>query len=201
MKTLIIKDSTMEPAYCEENSSVSSNTTIEEETMSSWETVLINCFENICNKVVDYLISKCFKKEFKFWGVTVTGTPIADFCLKQIIFDRNNFPIQSTNTDKAQAVLFHSIISQLSLYKKILNIFQPLELADTYFQTPDFDKTLYFIAKEATSQTLFHDIAEEYKQMWHSAEKIQIAWRKCIADPSYKICQQRLHKEFNNLVN
>lgn len=32
------------------------------------------------------------------------------------------------------------------------------------------------------------------------AKKIQNAWRRCIANPEYNVCKQRLQREFNEMI-
>lgn len=87
----------------------------------------------------------------------------------------------------ADLIVSEFVKLQLSM-KSSLNIYQILELLiDTFGRST---KTMTEIA--------IMEIQAHREHMY--AEKIQECWRRCVSDPGYKVCRDRLEREFSEFV-
>lgn len=72
----------------------------------------------------------------------------------------------------------------------------------SYPSYPSLSKSSYPSSSKPSypSTTLYDDVCQEYKHIWHSAQVIQKSWRRCISDPAYSMCRNRLKREFDEMV-
>lgn len=113
----------------------------------------------------------------------------------EIIIDKPNFRFISLNQLRNKTTIKINRFFLIKIFKKIKNNLINYYI---YFDNKHFSKfsieeflilKIYNIKKE-----LMIELREKY-----SAIKIQTIWRDRIANPEYKICKDRLLKEFNNL--
>jgi hypothetical protein len=175
----------------------------------SWEIAIDSCFEDIKKELVKYTNSDDFKFEWKYWEAHCGG--VCSRFRRSILyilgieleanFTTNLKFVMKTNTLLIiLKIIEHSICSQFNLMYKLL----PLHIRNNQRK---ININAKLIITEALNRiepnsypSLYGKLCEEYKHFWHSAEKIQIQWRKSISDPSYIICQKRLRKEYLDLT-
>jgi hypothetical protein len=99
---------------------------------------------------------------------------------------RDVFPIKTKSVECIELVLEHSLIASIN--------------SQLLFLTNHFDfcvsNAVYACFNRIHSSPIFKKLIEEYRLLWVSAKKIQYCWRRCIAHPHYKLCINRLTREF-----
>lgn len=175
-----------------------------DENEPSWEKTIFNSLQSIEQQLLELLLSDHFKSEWSFWGIIHNGTPNIYFRIQEIIYKQNIFPIETKTTKKMQDIIINSLISQLNLFKNIHKAIHRVGICKDHVS----ENIIKSIVKESVTGRVYDGniynlvfyLSDEYKHKWHAAEKIQQAWRTCISNPSFEICQKRLMKEFQQLI-
>jgi len=99
---------------------------------------------------------------------------------------RDIFPIKTKSVECIELILEHSLIASIN--------------SQLLFLTNHFDfcisNAVYACFNRIHSSPIFKKLIEEYRLLWMATKKIQFCWRRCIAHPHYKMCINRLTREF-----
>jgi hypothetical protein len=170
----------------------------------SWEDSIDFVVKNIKAEYFKYIASDDFEFEWKHYWSTHFGGLTSRFRreLRRIlsICDEGYvriFAIETETTRIIKHVIEHSIISQFDIIYR-LERDNDMEWIRKLGRDV-IDDAIGCLESYAT-HSLYAKLSSEYKKYWHSAEKIQIQWRKSISDPKYVLCQKRLKKEFEELA-
>ena len=172
----------------------------------SWETLIDEQFEHIKTQLLEYFETDHFKFEWKHWGAHEAGvcSRFRDMIRYYLGIDcyekeHNRFPIKTKTLHVILRVIEHSLCAQMNFMFKTM----PIAAYDNMGFVKTMSKMIIdesFNRLEPNSHpSLLEDLYTEYKMVWNAVEKIQIQWRRAISDPSYVLCKNRLHGEFNQL--
>lgn len=163
----------------------------------SWERALSSCFEDIRKDLIEYINTDDFKFDWRNW--LVNDGLAQDRFRKRIIYIlgvEDLITVIKTNTlDTMFTIIEHSIFAQFQM----MYLMTPVSTPHDKIKNNGI-KIMNNAIDLALTKPLYKELCNEYKQFWNAAEKIQIHWKKCISEPSYIICQNRLKREFEELI-
>jgi hypothetical protein len=98
---------------------------------------------------------------------------------------RDIFPIKTKSVEYIELILEHSIVASIN---------SQLLFLTTHFQFC-VSNAVYSCFNRIHSSPVFKNLIEEYRIIWMSLRRIQFCWRRCIANPTYNMCLNRLLRE------
>jgi len=161
----------------------------------SWEKAMSSCFENIRKDLIEYINTD--KIDWRNWLVN-DDIALDRFRkrIKYILSVEDLITVIKTNTLETMfTVIEISIFAQFQL----MYLMTPVSTSHDKIKNQGI-KIMNNTIDLAFTKPLYKELCDEYKKLWNAAEKIQIYWRKCISNPSYTICKNRLKREFAQLV-
>lgn len=102
------------------------------------------------------------------------------------------FCMKTETSEKVKLILIHSISVAFS--------FMHVETHHYILLANDIYRYIHFCVNNLDSE-LYYKLCHEIKMFTTSAETIQNRWREAIANPNYKVCKNRLLREFNEMCN
>lgn len=170
-----------------------------------WEALIDDVLADIKHEMLEYLETKHFHFEWQHWsahraGVCSRFRRIMRYYLgideHKKVYGR--WPFETKTSYVTTRVLEHTLCAQFNLMYEILPGLMHFNWVREMSKTI-VDETFNRLEPNAFP-SLLSDLYEEYKTLWHAAEKIQIAWRRAISDPAHLLCQRRLYFEYNELT-
>lgn len=110
---------------------------------------------------------------------------------------RGVFPAKTKTSEILEIIIESSMIAQLNTMK---HFFVAFELTFSAFLKSYHMLPIRVIVREALSNNRREQLRDEYKKLWHAAEKIQTHWRIAISNPEHSLCRKRLRIEYESLV-
>lgn len=187
-----------------------------------WEELVMTCLQKLDSELVRYLESDGFQKEFKSLKLSRNGTHPSLMKVRGCM--KTTFPYKTETTQKIEERIGSSVISHLSFTKTLASMYimQPSKSTNSSFVSSAIRDTINsnnsenlrisersgprnVVDSRTTSSsyldtTLYDDVCEDYKHIWQSAQVIQTRWRRCISDPAFSMCRNRLKKEFDEMM-
>jgi len=163
----------------------------------SWVRAMSSCFENIRKDLIEYINTDDFKIDWRNWLVNddITQDRFRKR-IKYILCAEDLINVIKTNTLETMfKVIEISIFSQFQMMYLMTPVSTPHDKIKNHGI-----KIMNNTIDLALTKPLYKELCDEYKKLWNAAEKIQIYWKKCISEPPYIICQNRLKREFAELV-
>lgn len=168
--------------------------------MMSWERELSSCFEDIKTDLIEYINTDDFKIDWRNWLV---NDDIAQDRfrkrIKYILGGNGEYSFKTLIKTNTLVTMFTVIEISIFAQFQMMYLMTPVSTPHDKIKNNGI-KLMNNAIDLVLTKPLYKELCNEYKQFWNAAEKIQIHWKKCISKPSYIICQNRLKREFEELV-
>ena len=142
---------------------------------TSWERSIEASMRYIHDNLYLYLSSNEFESDWNTWNFIRSDVKWLLLC--------GSFTYSTRHTKVISEVMYNALLSHLVLLRHLHVNRLPREFV------------IYGVL-DSIHGTMYDDLVTEYKKLWHHAEYIQIRWRRCITDPYYILCRNRLINEF-----
>ena len=122
------------------------------------------------------------------------GHPAISLELVKFIVNKSfdhEFCMKTETSEKIKLILIHSI----SVACSFINAESPYTLLSN-----DIYRCIHLCVNNMNSE-LYYKLCHENTALIASATLIQNRWREVIANPNYKVCKNRLLREFNEMCN
>jgi hypothetical protein len=115
----------------------------------------------------------------------------------------NVFPVRTKTTEILEHVFLSAVYAQLNTMTNIAftykDHFPIMNMIHEYLpMSLIVQETLDRSGRNGESP-LYHQVCNEYKDLYEAATKIQRQWRHSITNPAYTMCQQRLIREYKEM--
>ena len=142
----------------------------------SWELSILRSIKLIRKRLFRYIKSNNFHKEWNTFNFIRSDVKWLLVC--------DSFVYNNYHTKLIAEVMYSTMVSQLILTRRLHVTNIPFEL-------------IVNSVVNSFRGVIYRDLLRIYKNLWHHAEYIQIRWRRAISDPSYKLCRDRLTREWS----
>lgn len=131
------------------------------------------------HSLLEHLQSDDFNREWSTWGCYMSGPPSFREYICNIFTERIEI------TEIMECILYESLVSQMNMLKHMNFSYEEL----------DFE----FIVNNSFDS--INELYVKYINMIESAKLIQLHWKECISNPTFKVCRNRLLNEFDSIVS
>lgn len=168
--------------------------------MMSWERELSSCFEDIRKDLIEYINTDDFKIDWRNW--LVNDDIAQDRFRKRIKYILGvNGEYSFKTLIKTNTLVTMFTVIEISIFAQFQMMYLMTPASTPHDKIKNYGiKIMNNTIDLALTKPLYKELCAEYKQLWNAAEKIQIHWKKCISETQYIICQNRLKREFEELV-
>lgn len=138
-----------------------------------WERSLVRSMELVRNSLEVYLRTDTFYKEWNSYNFIRTDVKWLIIC--------GSFVYNNKLTKLMAEIIYNVLIFRLNV------------------TSVPYDSVVGNTVENMKGTWIYRDLLSTYKDLWHYAEYIQIRWRRAISSPEYKLCRDRLAKEFKKM--